>query len=911
MTLLLDDALLARRREVARDAGALAPLAASLRRELQPLLDAGVEVPRVKAMLTRDGGRCPRHGVPLAFDPWRPRQHRCPVCGEIWRGERHDLWWVMGYQLWLAERAARAAVLHALLGEPVLAALSLAILDAYAERYLDYPNRDNVLGPTRPFFSTYLESIWLLQLAVALDLLETSGAAGSAGARVRERILRPSADLIASYDEGGSNRQVWNDAALLAAGLLLDDRRLVTRAVLGESGLLGQLSGGLLPDGTWYEGENYHLFAHRGLWYGVTMAERAGIDLPSPLVARFAEGFATPLATALPDLTFPSRRDSQYAVSLRQWRFAESCELGLARGDDPRLAGALRVLYAGDIPKRDTGRWRSTAEAERNEPATALDRADLGWRSLLLARETLPPLEPYAPRSTVLEGQGLAVLRRERGRVYAALDYGHSGGGHGHPDRLGLLLVRGADRWLDDMGTGSYVDPTLHWYRSTLAHNAPLVDGRSQRRANGVLRAWDERGGVGWVDAEVPRGGIAPGVRVRRSVVVMPAYLVDRVEWEADRPVRFELPIHVTGTLHGPSAFHAAALDGGEALEDGFPFAHDAEVAGSEAGAVVRLDRGGAPAAWITADAATEWWRAVAPGAPGSGECEFLLVRAHGRGGTIVSVWSWAGEVADVLSRDGAIVVDTASGARHEHAPTESTWRIALAEAGGRSGIELAGTRATFAPATVDDESDSRVEPELIPVAPAAPLHIELGEGAYRMSEERWLDAGAPTAVVSVRVEERDLVVDVEVVKSPVVFRAADAPDPALDNEHPDIHSDGVQLHLAAPAWTHPAAWLAVPEPPGGPMRVRLVDGARADIPLRATWRPTGAGWAARLRVPVDALGDCRENPLGLQVVINDMAPGRRRRRGQLALGGAGGHVYLRGDRESPADFLHFLLPRV
>ena len=40
----------------------------------------------------------------------------------------------------------------------------------------EYPNKDNVLGPTRLFFSTYLESIWLLQLVVALDLLEIGDA---------------------------------------------------------------------------------------------------------------------------------------------------------------------------------------------------------------------------------------------------------------------------------------------------------------------------------------------------------------------------------------------------------------------------------------------------------------------------------------------------------------------------------------------------------------------------------------------------------------------------------------------------------------------------------------------------------------------------------------------------------------
>jgi hypothetical protein len=320
-----------------------------------------------------------------------------------------------------------------------------------------------VLGPSRPFFSTYLESIWLLQLVVAVDLLERAGAGGGIGGAVRERIVVPSARLVRSFPEGSSNRQVWNDAALLASSLLLGADVEAERAVHGEWGLSKQLGSGLLVDGSWYEGENYHLFAHRGLWYGVVLAEQAGIPLAPAHLERFAEGFATPFLTALPDFTFPARRDSQHAVSLRQWRFAESCELGLARRDDTRLRGALASIYDPSMPPGDTGRARSTAEAERNLPAARLDRADLGWRSLLHALPRLGELEPVTPRSALLEGQGFAVLRRERGRVYLALDYGHSGGGHGHPDRLGVLWADGAARWLDDYGTGSYVERTLHW----------------------------------------------------------------------------------------------------------------------------------------------------------------------------------------------------------------------------------------------------------------------------------------------------------------------------------------------------------------------------------------------------------------------------------------------------------------
>ena len=145
----------------------------------------------------------------------------------MYAGELHDRFWLYWYQLWLAERAVHAALLGVLLGDALRARSPTRCSTRYADRYLDYPNVDNVLGPSRLFFSTYLESIWLLQLCIALDLLESarrpscarSARACASGSSSRARAL------IASYDEGLSNRQVWNDAALIAAGALLGDAR--------------------------------------------------------------------------------------------------------------------------------------------------------------------------------------------------------------------------------------------------------------------------------------------------------------------------------------------------------------------------------------------------------------------------------------------------------------------------------------------------------------------------------------------------------------------------------------------------------------------------------------------------------------------------------------------------------------
>jgi hypothetical protein len=209
----------------------------------------------------------------------------------------------------------------------------------------------------------------------------------------------------------------------------------------------------------------------------------------------------------------------------------------------------------------------------------------LSWRALLFARAQLPELTGAEPQSALLEGQGIAVFRRDNARGYVALDYGHSGGGHGHPDRLNVLLVDGDTRWLDDYGTGSYTDRSLHWYRSTLAHNAPLVNGKSQQPTDGVLVAYDERGDVGWTRASA---FVAPDVDATRTIVVTPGYAIDVLEWRAPSEITLDLPLHVDLAIeHGAGTAVPDSLLGGDATEDGFDFVRETSVQHADANTVV------------------------------------------------------------------------------------------------------------------------------------------------------------------------------------------------------------------------------------------------------------------------------------------------------------------------------------
>jgi len=921
MLLLSPDAL-ADRRRVAH--GVLRPLYDSLADDLSVLLDRAPYVPRGKAVLSRAGGRCDADGTELEFDPFSPHAHRCPACGRLNASEWHDRWWLYPYHLWLAERAVHAATLYALGAHARYGALARDILDTYARQYLGYPNRDNVLGPSRLFFSTYLESLWLLHVCIAADFL---AAAGDLRVRdtVRDAIAEPAVRLIGQYHEGTSNRQIWNAAAIMAARCLLGDRVDAEPVVAALGDIEGIVAHAVGEDGSWYEGDNYHQFAHRGLWYAITLGEQLGYAFRDTTIARFHGGFAAPFRTILPDFTYPARKDSRYAASLRQWRQAESCELGLARTDDPLLRWALGRLYADDIPRGDTGRARASGEAERPAPPVALSRHDLGWKSLLFAREALPDLVGEAPTSVTVASQGYTVHRRDGGAVYVALDWGESGGGHGHPDRLNVVFMHDHVRWLDDLGTGSYVDPTLHWYRSTLAHNAPLVDGSSQAQTDGQFVA---AGSDDLFDIIVARAGIAPGVIATRAIVTADTYFVDEVHWTATRPVRFELPIHFDAPAPA-LALAGARLAGAGGLEDGFEFVRDAAVARVHAGTPVHLvaQRDGHTAsATIRASEEVDWYVAAAPAQPAAEYRPFHLLRARGISGVIRAVWRWRGTGTETFSGD-EIAVTTARGVdRHTIAGGRwvvqradgRTFEVAVPDVELRAGDgsarsirwDAAAGADRLAAVGHDGAATWRVIrrqtqpapwfPDLADVVEPEWAVFVLEEPHYRRTEDSWKEAGEPRARVSVGADPDGIVVHVAVHTPDPVFVPADATNP-YDNEHADVNGHGVQIYCATRSGS--GAWMVVPDPDRRAARVRPVPGWGSAAAPRAEWWRVPDGFEVGVRIPVDP----RTDQFALDVIVNDASPERVRRRGQLVMSGARGEfAYLRGDRHDPTRLLSF-----
>ena len=894
---------LAARREVVAASPDLSRLLARLLERAAPVLARRPPIPSAKALLSVDGGVCPRDHSTLSFDPWSPSAHVCPKCGQSYGGERHDRWWARFQHLWLAERAAHLAAVGAFAGHDAAAARARELLGHYGAHYCEYLNRDNVLGPSRLFFSTYLESIWLTDYLAAATLLRESERLDRATADGVSQVADEAANLIGEFDEGFSNRQTWHSAALAAIAVWFEDEDLLRRAVEGPTGLISHLLQGFGADGMWFEGENYHLFALRGLLVGLEWVRSAGVDpLDEPeLAARVRAALAAPALTALPDLTFPARKDSRFGTSLAQPMYLELWEAGRRPGDGTRdeLDDWLAALYAAPAPGAEPF---DSYLHEAGEPRPAgRGRADLSWWMLLAMRPVLEG-DParWRPGSAYMESQGLAILRT--GDRYASLETGAYGGGHGHPDRLHLTLHERRVHWLPDFGAGSYVSRDLFWYRSTLAHNAPLLDGVSQEPGDAVCQSFDVREGWGWV-----RGHYGP---VTRTLVSGPDYLLDVVQLASDEERRLELPWHFAGRLDVRGVVSWAPTS----LADEMVTGAERQTVPPNSPVVVVASRDDLGESLVlTSLGAAELLRATAPRAPGTGSAPFLVLAGQGRSVRFVSVLS---PLPVDLAVAGEAITVTTPGGTDQHRGTVEGWEIASASGtvvrlGGRRPAprvfeplvrrdvplsqEGVATRVTSPPAldgTLEGFSDTE------------PLALD-HEDQYRRSEEPYSGVEDFSAVAYARWDDDAFYLAVEVAKPEVVLRAADAAPLLLDNEPDDIHSDGLQVYLRLDPDESPYGFLVVPDPDGGALRVRAATGcAGAPDMVTGTWAATDTGYMVTLRLDVPGwemrhFGD----RVGFDLLVNEMLPDRERRAGQLVWSGGGGWVWLRGDRQDPVRF--------
>jgi hypothetical protein len=387
--------------------------------------------------------------------------------------------------------------------------------------------------------------------------------------------------------------------------------------------------------------------------------------------------------------------------------------------------------------------------------------------------------------------------------------------------------------------------------------------------------------------------------------------------------VDLDLPLHADAVLTPAPGWTSAVLQGSDGLEDGFRFVERAECAGVPVNAVLRAD---GVSGLVRPAVPHVWWRVMAPGPPGHPSRAFHLVRCRAASGSIASVWSWHDGAAGAEWEGDALRVMLADGTRELHRMDRDRWTVTGPAAAPRASRVFGGARHAVSSSDVNARA-SLPRPPVVDVprldhAPASvgdltrlagqtgsgvPARFHLGRDSYRRSEPTWKEAGAPEALVALAATDDSLLVEVTVKKGTPAFAPSGATN-ELDNEHPDINSDGLQIHARGEGVDGRVvrySWILVPD--GAVVRVTARERDGDPLTVDAGWRETRTGYQVLARIPRAAFGGRAARASSVDVIVNEIGGGRERRRGQLVLsGGAGDWIYLRGDRQDPERYLPF-----
>ncbi|MEZ4865060.1 MAG: heparinase II/III family protein [Caldilineaceae bacterium] len=602
-----------------------APARQRLRYEVDDLLARPVAVPTAPGGYYHDYF-CPEHGVQLRFDPASPHAHHCPIDNVVWQGERFDAAWRWFVNNRLAEGALRLALHWRLEGNPAHLAPVVQTLTGYAEQYTTYQKVPRtVANPGVATYTTLDESVWVLPLAWAFELVRDQ-LAPTTHDQIAQQLFAPvAAHLIAHHFGGIHNFACWHNAAIGTIGVVLDRADLVAFALESDFGAINQLQRGVLADGLWFEGSfSYHFYTlYALLTLAKALRHQPGYDLHQR--PELHAMLLAPIQSAYPDWSLPAPNDCWYFTSL----LSDCChgvppgpafyEIGYAWYDEPRFGEVLQRAY-------------------QQGPRDSLD-------ALLFGPAELPTTPLSALSSVHLQASGYAILRAlpttaatppqpETEQRYLLLKYGPHGGGHGHPDKLNLILSAHGQRLSPDLGTPGYgVDLFTSWYRQTVCHNTVTLNGRSQPAATGQIHHFRAAGDFQIADASVQwplDGGPYHGVTLRRVVLARPDYFLDLFLVDAPQPHRIDWIYRNAGQLQStlPLTAYPALRDEGEGYQHlGQPQHSRTDEplqATWQVGAVgLQLWGAGAPA--------TEVITALAPGNPPTDQFTTLLQRRIGR----------------------------------------------------------------------------------------------------------------------------------------------------------------------------------------------------------------------------------------------------------------------------------------
>lgn len=462
---------------------------------------------------------CPDDGTSL--QTLSDTEHLCPTCKKVYTGEPYDSVVIRNRHMAITQGAIDLGLAYHLTGQQKYGDAAKNIVLAYADRYLTFPFVDkdgkpgDKGGAGRVFCTVLNESNWLTQISWAYDLIAADLTEAERNHACKDMLL-PAGHIIRNNRPRIHNIHCWMNSAMGCAALCAGDGDLAHYAIQSEYGIINQFEKGILNDGFWYECSwGYHFYTMNAVWPLVEGLRHIGIDVYTD---RYKSLFDAPLDFAFPGLYLPALNDSGQGRSLTN---TESYEIAYARWGDPRHAGLLE--------KTD----------RTNRLALCFGKAEL---------ESEPPEKTV---SVNFPDSGMAILRdgTSEDPTVVSLDYGPHGGGHGHPDKLGISLFGAGHELAPDPGSIQYSVPLhLEWFKTTLSHNTILVDQQPQAPCTGELHTFDIRDDIRIASASA--NDAYPGVQFKRTIALLNNGIVlDLVDLSSEDEHTYDWVFHCKGAF--------------------------------------------------------------------------------------------------------------------------------------------------------------------------------------------------------------------------------------------------------------------------------------------------------------------------------------------------------------------------
>lgn len=492
----------------------------------------------------------------------------------------------------MGQRLFGAALAYSLTGDREYAEWTRDGLLAYAAVYPDLPLSNLRVKVFVPSQGPLYEARWVAEIAQAYDMVAESGVfTEEQKRRVENDLLRASMVCFKIDDFRNDPRildlhyrcynfQAWHIAAMGLVGLALRDHELVDYAVNSPYGLRHLIAHDIRDDGMfWERSVSYHYFVMSPLVPFTEAMANCGVDLyglslPNDRSKDEDQHYVTdtsdrakslkllweaPFYLTFPDLSYPALGDSGRGPL----RGNGEQLVGYHRYRDPKLAWLLSRKTA--VEQRD---WRFLLYDLPPSPPAALPIKD----------GTFALTGQYRNGCSLLPSTGVAVLRQVSGdfirrpdATAVSLSYGAYGGGHGHPDKLNIVIYAQGRQWIPGFGSMPYYTHwKADWTAHSVSHNVMVVDGISQRPVGARDWAWPRDTAadrvLGKLESFDPRARLAgascdrlyDGLVMRRTVrldrnCVIDDYIAAPTSGSAASR-RFDYVLHIDGRLESSSA---------------------------------------------------------------------------------------------------------------------------------------------------------------------------------------------------------------------------------------------------------------------------------------------------------------------------------------------------------------------